>query len=1330
MKRFLVSLAAIAFCVFGEEKFFKRTLAEKTAAKNLTFLAAFDNHDINAAFAKGGKAPLGTMKDVSLLLRGLIGFDGEGAFKPESGEKLRYPVAGNADPHKGTLILWTAGLDYNPCDAETDGKKRGNVCLAHLMFKNGERRIEYQLYEFAQNVYFDWWTSEPPHGWNQQGRVFVERKGIRKGQWHQIAVTWNDVDISIYLNGEHAMTKALPAKVIKVKDIVAEDNADSFIGVKSPFYEDQHTSAVGIDDFAIYSRPFSALEIKNQYLALLKDKGDQKMEAYSISFNGVNIGRNDRLDRVEVEMDLASLPPADQSALEKGKLKMKYDLTDQNGKSVAKGTWHLSKPFETQILDGVAAPGKYTLHTATPNISLDASFEKPDMSWVGNGLGDEDEVPEIWKEFAVNGRKVTLWNRTYFFGDGPLPEKILAFGKELLSRRPRLLIDGKEPTWKAGKHDNHPRWVDYTTTGRIGKAKLTCRTRVEFDGLVKFDWTIDGTPEISSMELDWQLAPEARQFLMTPHVYEGSNPQVELCFPKGGGDGRELWMVSEKAGGFAYSMENDANWIYDLKQPVLFANLQSGECKVTIITQKVKMPQAVPYSALFIATPTRPLPKENRILKFGDSRGGSKYMTNGGGDGGFRSIFTHAPHETDFAYRRKHSKPNTQCVYGGVALTDMEPFLLFYKKYWEIPGAYSYNMPYHKPVAPGKYEKEHHASVSTCTSTVVNDYFLWCQKLLYDHPKSDCIWQVYYDLCGNGLCRNTLHGCSFKDKFGHEINTFAILHKRDLVRRTVAYAHKHGKTVMLHAQRDFFPIMSGLADYYFPGEQYDSLIRRNPYGYTDEVPDIIYRSEFNKNVLGIGVIHLPALAQANRAYFHEPAYTEAMLCMLQSHDIETTELWACGGPVQRLWDILERYGIQSPDVKCHLYHEQQEVKSSVPSLRVTWYECPANHYILFLANKDVLPIQATIDVNAIAGGDFMALEEYRGEDIVVKDGRFDINVPARSFAVVCFPPKNLYPITDDMSTIWGVWQGQSDTEFSLSKDEGVNGSSCLVMKTKEKGGGCFLKNFTIKPGRSYIYKVSARRSNMEGDLYLIIQAKVGNRMRNIQPIANYAKPSTEWKEIILKYTVPTEGPWAECDNVLLTLGGKGKNATLYFDDLSIEESFDPANMRKPAAQTAPSDIIEDGFDSLSAWGFWKLPTTKVSQSHNATIGRTAPGAACITVAEGNNASGCFTRHVPATPGKEYTFIVFVKADGLDDDATLSIGIQGQDKDKNFLGTPVQSIKHNASECRSDWQRLVLSFKVPETGKWNECAFLLITIGSGGNKPGNAYFDDFKFFISK
>ena len=82
----------------------------------------------------------------------------------------------------------------------------------------------------------------------------------------------------------------------------------------------------------------------------------------------------------------------------------------------------------------------------------------------------------------------------------------------------------------------------------------------------------------------------------------------------------------------------------------------------------------------------------------------------------------------------------------------------------------------------------------------------------------------------------------------------------------------------------------------------------------------------------------------------------------------------------------------------------------------------------------------------------------------------------------------------------------------------------------------------------------ARRSNMEGDLSLVIQAKVGNKMRNITPVSNHSTPSTEWKEVSLTFTVPTEGPWSECDNVLLTLAGKGNNAEIFFDDFSIEES--------------------------------------------------------------------------------------------------------------------------------------------------------------------------------
>ena len=204
----LLLAAATALPLAAQSKYITRSLKEKCAEKDLTFLVTFDDKDVNANFAKGDKFST-TMKNEGLLLRGLIGYDVRGAFKPEPGEKLRFNVEKNANPHNGTLIMWLAGLDYNPNEATTDGKKRGNIALAHLHFQDGKRFIEYQLYEYGENIYFDWRTSEPPHSFGNIGRVYTPRKGIRKGQWHQIACTWNSKRMAIYLNGKLIKEEAI-----------------------------------------------------------------------------------------------------------------------------------------------------------------------------------------------------------------------------------------------------------------------------------------------------------------------------------------------------------------------------------------------------------------------------------------------------------------------------------------------------------------------------------------------------------------------------------------------------------------------------------------------------------------------------------------------------------------------------------------------------------------------------------------------------------------------------------------------------------------------------------------------------------------------------------------------------------------------------------------------------------------------------------------------------------------------------------------------------------------------------------------------------------------
>ena len=108
----------------------------------------------------------------------------------------------------------------------------------------------------------------------------------------------------------------------------------------------------------------------------------------------------------------------------------------------------------SEYLDFIMPQIYYGFYNSTKGYTkVTKEFTRPDLSWVGNGYGDEDEVPALWKDFGLkeqgffgklfnsSERTVTLWNRTYKFSDGPLPVEITAFGKQVLDKLPELLID-------------------------------------------------------------------------------------------------------------------------------------------------------------------------------------------------------------------------------------------------------------------------------------------------------------------------------------------------------------------------------------------------------------------------------------------------------------------------------------------------------------------------------------------------------------------------------------------------------------------------------------------------------------------------------------------------------------------------------------------------------------------------------------------------------------------------------------------------------------------------------------------------------------------------
>ncbi|MFA6929224.1 MAG: glycoside hydrolase domain-containing protein [Lentisphaeria bacterium] len=1153
MRKTLLSLLLILLTLsLSAAEYKELPLEDKISDPDLSFAVTFDKKGVNADKAVGN-ANSTTMADASLLLRGLIGFDSVGAFKPEPGEDLKFDAVNNANPHEGTLMLWVCGLDYDPGQELTEGKKRGNIALAHLWFQQAERHIEFQLYEYGDTVYFDWRNSEPPHGWGSIGRLQVSRVGLKQGQWHQIVTTWQKNQIHIYLNGEKVDSATLPAKFSKTSDLTCEEGV-SYIGIKSRFYEDKHDRAVGIDDFKIYSRALSALEIANQYKKLLSGSAAAEIKAYDIQLNGVNIGWDDPIDRLEAEFDFSGLKAESKKALQDGKLPMQYQLLDPAGKTVASGNWTFQNIQETRILKPVDQKGTYTLKTQFGGENVTVSVERPDYSWAGNQIGNEDEVPEIWKDFAVKDRDVTLWNRRYRFGAGPLPEAIDAYGEALLLEPPRLLIDQQTIRWQAGSTSRNNCSVTFTGTGQADNFSLEYATTVEYDGLIKFNFSIQGEPEIRSMKLLWRCRPELCTYLMTPHAQLEGGPQFAFPYPDSDSRHRQLWFVSEGKGGFAYSMRNDANWIYDPKEPVFFADQTSGACEVRMITSNIKIPADTPYEALFIATPTRPLPELNRMICFDGGRGTYGFL-NAGGDGGMTGVFNMEPHEEGFARKVATAKPYSLTVYGAAdALTTLEPEAVYLRKYWEIPGAYSYKMPYHRPLPDGSTEKVHGFSLSACNTGIINDFYLKGIKKMFEHPYGDRIWQIYYDLCGNNLCRNALHGCRYNDKFGREVSTYSLLSKRKLVERTVRYCHAHKRTVMLHGQRDYFPMLQGLADYWFPGEQHSSLLRRNPYGYTDEIPDALYRSEYNRNVLGIGVIHLPSLGQASLENFREPAYpyTVAMLMMLQLHDIETAMSWAARLPTHKLWNALEKYQFEKPDLKVHLYYQQNEIRSSNPEVRITWYETPENHRVLILGNKDVFPQETTVDLTLIEGGSFTAREEYEGFDVPVESGKFNITIPSRSLRIVAFPPKTFYPYQDDFHRSWGFWKApDSDAEYRHERDFGRTDRFSMRLVNREKGG-VLTKGVPVLPGKQYTASIWCK-SPAEVSVSISFQGQKDGKFLGLTPQKTTSKILAEqWQQIQHSFTIPDQGKWAECNNLLITIGSDPQSNVAFDDFLLIE----------------------------------------------------------------------------------------------------------------------------------------------------------------------------------
>lgn len=979
---------------------------------SLTFLLTFDKKSVVADFARGN--PNSTTFEGNLEFRLIPGFNDENAFNLRDDEQLKYEVAGNVSPAEGTLILWVMAKNYDPGLVGSGTPDPSHKSYAYIRFANGSGWLDLYLYQYYQSpdVYFYWNSSFSP---NEQYRLAaIPLNKIRRNQWFQVAVTWTDKVIRTYMNGEFMSETVLPPEAGLAAKIDPLPRR-SFLEIRGHLWRGPEGMAKGketvVDDIRVYSRALNAIEIRKQFArvapATLGER-PQNLGSVDIQLTGVD-DRQGPLDRLRVSLDYLALPPDWKEAIAEGGLSARMTLLRPDGKKIEE-EWTPASIQESRILTGADLPGRYTVDVEVRGSQGavekgHAEIVRPDTSWYGNQLGlDFKEPPKPWTPLKVSAdQTVSIWNRTYKFNGTPFPQSILNGGDEMLAEPVELIIEqnGKKTPiqYSLSKEESDANSAVFSGTGKGPDFTLDWVTRVDFDGLIRTDFTVHGKPAIEKMRLQWTVRRPFADFILDPLLAQTGNGLYQAAFPHTEGKGSILWLTSEKKG-FCWMPEHDANWVYDpATDTPIQANIDDagGHCSVTMVEHSTKIPQGASYHSMWIATPSRPLPKIFRTYRFGGYNRFSHCdvaLVQHAGEG-TDGVFSLKP-GPNFAREMEHLRQEGMtrlAIYGGATgLNDYCAEGKYFQEYWEIPGLSTM-------VFENTFDNITCRQTNPDPCTGYSDYILNNIKLLLDNPAQQYA-AIYYDLAGNALCSNLLHGHQFEDAFGRKISPFIIMGLRKHLMRTMAYAHSRGLDTIYHAHSYYNPAVHAFGDYWFPGEQYSSEIQRagTPYFYSDLIPDDVFRSELNMFLKGSGLLFLGNLGRANTKYGSEEQ-TRAMCTKLLLNDIPISIAFEDGKVINQIWGAALKYDLDNATVTKY-YEPHHELDSSNPNVKITYYQTPDDRYLIIAGNVSTEDQSAEIDLSRLPLQGKFVTDEYYNVEVPVSQDKVKVDIKAREFALL------------------------------------------------------------------------------------------------------------------------------------------------------------------------------------------------------------------------------------------------------------------------------------------------------------------------------------------
>lgn len=239
------------------------------AEPDLLFYASFDG-TVAADFATGSAKPK-TVYGTPLFEPGVRGKALVGA---EAGALLLYLTQDNILPQKGTVAMWVKPVDW--------ALDKGNF---HAFFVSQSPKGWLQLYTIPEDGSLQMLVGNSSGGWRvgywSTGKI-LSNNVLSENKWLHIVGTWDAGKISLYVNGEFMSSDAY--------DMIngSRGGPPTQLGEIFSVGDDQWARARSaprktlIDEFKVYSRPFSPGEVKELYRSYNTEEKKQTVQPHRL----------------------------------------------------------------------------------------------------------------------------------------------------------------------------------------------------------------------------------------------------------------------------------------------------------------------------------------------------------------------------------------------------------------------------------------------------------------------------------------------------------------------------------------------------------------------------------------------------------------------------------------------------------------------------------------------------------------------------------------------------------------------------------------------------------------------------------------------------------------------------------------------------------------------------------------------------------------------------------------------------------------------------------------------------------------------------------------